>query len=112
MNEALLFKERIGTTLTVYVELPVRGGTCGAFIEWPDATSSATITVEFTSNRAAASDASSNKWKDSGSTFTGPAASAAGSLLINFENVRQKRARIKIVTAAITHLEIWDGTAP
>ena len=106
----LLFRGQIATTTTSYVEVPVRDGKVGAFVGWPDAVSSATITVEVTSSRASASDVSANQWKDSGASLTGPAASAAGSLAINLENVRQKRARIKIVTAAATTLEIWDGT--
>ena len=109
-ENGLLFKDRIATTTTVYVEVPVRAGTLGAFVSWPDTTSSATITVELTSNRSASADASADKWKDSGSSFTGPGGTAVGSLLINMENVRQKRARIKIVTAAVTYLEVWDGT--
>lgn len=109
-ENGLLFKGTTPTTTTFYVEVPVRNGTLGAFIGWPDTTSSATITLELTSSRAASHDASANQWKDSGETFTGPGGTAIGSLLINIENVRQKRARIKVVTAAATYLEIWDGT--
>ncbi len=106
----LLQRLQLATTTTTYQPIPVRSGCVGAFISWPDAVSSATITLEFTSSDAAVTDASANQWKDSGLAFTGPAASAAGALLVNVENVRQKRARFKIVTAAATTLEIWDGT--
>lgn len=97
---------------TEYVGIPVVKGMIGVYIAWIDATSSATITVELTSfpvEEAATATAGTYQWKDSGVTFTGPAGSAAGSLLINIENVRQSRARIKIVTAADTKLVIYSG---
>lgn len=108
-----LFDDKIPTSTTLYVEVPVRSGAVGAFIGWPDATSSATITLELTSDpKVSYADTAANAWKDSGVTITGPAASAAGAAAVNVENVRQRRARIKIVTAAVTTLRIWDGTAP
>lgn len=109
-----LFKGVLTHPTTKYVNLPVRNGAVGAHIAWKDATSSATITLEFSSTPqeyadvAVAGDAWD--WKDSGVAITGPAGAAAGSSLVNVENVRQRRARLKIVTAATSDLEIWDGT--
>lgn len=114
--DANLFRGKIASGVTLYVEVPVRNGVdggrfLGCQVAWLDATSSATITLELTSYRhAGAQDTSATMWIDSGLTFTGPAATAAGGLLINVENVRQLRARLKIVTAAITTLDIRDGT--
>lgn len=110
----VLFRDRIASGATVYVPVPIRNGALGAHIGWPDAVSSATITVEFSSIPGISTEAAGTaaQWADSALTFTGPAATAAGSLLINIENVRQRAARIKIVTAAITNLDIRDGTAP
>jgi hypothetical protein len=117
--EANLFRGKIPTSTTLYVEVPVRDGVdggrfLGVHVAWLDATSSATITLELTSYRHVASGVAGNAWEwiDSGLTFTGPAATAAGGLLINIENIRQHRARLKIVTAAITTLDIRDGTNP
>ena len=102
----------IAAAATQYVGVPVIKGMIGVYIAWVDATSSATITLELTSfppEEAATTTAGTYQWKDSGETFTGPAASVAGSLLINIENVRQSRARLKIVGAATTSLIIYNG---
>ena len=113
IEAGILFSGRIASGATVYVPVPVRNGTIGAFIGWPDATSSATITLELSSLPVSATTAgTAAQWNDSGVTFTGPAATAAGSLRIDIENCRQKQARVKIVTAAVTTLDIWDGTGP
>lgn len=115
-TDPMLFKGTIPTSTTRYIELPIReaGGNryLGAHVGWLDATSSATITVELSSYRNVAVPVAGSAWEwiDSGLTFTGPAASAAGGLLINIENIRQERARLKIVTAAVTTLDIRDGT--
>jgi len=110
-NAHILFSGAIPTGTTVYVPIPVKAGCIGAFIGWPDAVSSATITLELTSNMTVSPVVAGTaaQWKDSGVSITGPAASAAGSSLVNVENVRQRRARIKIVTAAATTLDIRDG---
>lgn len=110
-----LFKGTVASGATAYVGIPIRDGVLGAHVGWKDATSSATITVElssFAATDAPVSEAGSAwEWKDSGETFTGPAASAAGAFLINLENVRQLRGRIKIVAAADCDLEIHNGAA-
>ncbi len=108
----ILFSGRIASGVTVYVPVPIRDGTIGATIGWPDAVSSAAITLELASGPYSATTAgTAAQWHDSALTFTGPAASAAGSIGIDVENCRQRLARIKVVTAAVTTLDIWDGTA-
>jgi hypothetical protein len=108
-----LFKGSVGNGATQYVPVPIHDGCIGVQIAWLDATSSATITLELTSFDAydAPYDAAgaAYEWKDSGVSITGPAASAAGSSLVNCENVRQLRARLKIVGAAASLFEIRDG---
>lgn len=107
-----LFKGAIATSTTAYIGVPIHGDAIGLYIAWKDATSSATITLELTSVNATdapVTTAGTWQWKDSGLTITGPAASAAGSTLVNVENARQTRARLKIVTAAACDFEILDG---
>lgn len=97
---------------TAYIGVPVVKGMIGVQISWIDATSSATITLELSSfppEEAATDAAASYFWKDSGVSITGPAASAAGSSVVNVENVRQTRARLKVVTAANTKLIVYNG---
>lgn len=109
-----LFKGTIANGATQYIGVPIRpDGTVGLHIGWKDATSSATITLElssFDSDDAPITEAGSAwEWKDSGLTITGPAASAAGSVLVNVENVRHRRARLKIVAAAACVFEVHAG---
>lgn len=108
-----LFAGSITSGATQYVAVPVVDGCVGIHIGWKDATSSATITLELTSfesYEAPVDEAGSAwEWKDSGLSITGPAASAAGSTLVNVDNVRQKRARLKIVAAANCVFEIREG---
>lgn len=109
-----LFEGAIATSTTQYVGVPIRDGKVGIDIGWKDSTTAATLTVEFTSHgpHGAPNDAAGDawEWKDSGETITGPTGSAAGGTLVNFENVRQKRARLKIVTTAACDFVIHDGT--
>lgn len=109
-----LFSARIASGATVYVPVPIRDGKIGASIAWKDAISSATITLELSSYPQLAPDVAGSAWEwvGSGVTITGPTAAAAAGSLVNVENVRQRAARFKIVTAAITTLDILDGTAP
>jgi len=109
----ILFRGTIPTSTTLYVPVPIRAGTLGAHIGWLDAVSSATITLELGSFAAAAPTVAGAawEWKDSGVSITGPAASAAGASIVNVENVRQRFARLKIVTAAACNFDIRDGTA-
>ncbi len=93
---------------TRYIEVPVKNGTIGFHLAWLDAVSSATITLELTGYRNISATAAGRawEWKDSGLTFTGPVGAAAGSLEVNVENVRQERARIKIVGAAASWFDL------
>lgn len=113
-NLDILFAGAVANGETKYIEVPVRNGAVGADIGWLDATSSATITLELTSfkNASAVVAGPAWVWKDSGLTITGPVAAAAGATLLNVENVRQTRARLKIVCAAASMFDIRDGTAP
>lgn len=115
MNRPPLFKGTLTHPATQYVGVPVHHGTIGAYIAWLDATSSATITLEVTSfgaDQAPVATAGTYQWKDSGVSITGPAASAAGAASLDVENVRQARARLKIVTAANCSFEIYEGGGP
>jgi hypothetical protein len=96
---------------TRYIEVPVKSGTIGLHLAWLDATSSATVTLELTSYQHVTATAAGSawEWKDSGVSITGPAASAAGAALINVENVRQRRARLKIVGAAASLFDLRLG---
>lgn len=109
-----LFSEVIPSGATRYVPVPIRDGKLGALIAWKDATSSATITLELTSYDGLAPTVAGAAWEwvGSGVTITGPTAAAAAGSLVNVENIRQRSARLKIVTAAISTIEIKDGTAP
>lgn len=102
----------IAAAATQYIPVPVIRGAIGCQIAWVDATSSATITLELSSfpvEEAANDAAAGYVWEDSGVTITGPAASAAGSSVVNVENVRQSRARLKVVGAATTSLIVYNG---
>lgn len=108
-----LFIGAVANGATQYVGVPIRDGVVGLQIAWKDATSSATVTLElssFPATDAPVTEAGAAwEWKDSGLTITGPAASAAGSVLVNAENVRQRRGRLKIVAAAACVFEIHNG---
>jgi copper(I)-binding protein len=107
-----LFSGRIPTSTTLYVPLTIVNGSIGAHIGWLDATSAATLTIELSSIPGVSSllAGAAWQWKDSGVSITGPAASAAGAAVVNLENVRQARARLKIVTTAVSQFEIHDVT--
>jgi hypothetical protein len=110
-----LFEGTVANGQTVYIGVPIHDGVIGLQVAWLDATASATVTLELTSwgvEDAPVSDAGSAwHWKGSGETITGPAASAAGSTLIHLENVRQRRARLKIVGAAASPMVVLNGAA-
>lgn len=109
-----IFTGVIPTSTTRYFPVSIVDGTIGAHLAWKDATSSATITLELSGYEglAVTVDGAAWEWTPSGITITGPAASAAGSVGINVENVRQKNARIKVVTAAVTTIDVLDNNLP
>lgn len=105
MSRSYLSKELLSGAVangqTRYVEVGIHDDTIGLHIAWLDATSSATITLELSSNsNASATSTAASDWVSSGVSITGPAGSAIGASLVNVENVRQLRARLKIVAAA------------
>ena len=110
-----LFDNTILSGVTQYVAVPIHHDAVGLHIGWRDATSAATVTLELTSKPSseAATDAAGDAWDwvDSGETITGPAATAAGAVLVHLDNVRQRRARLKIVTTADSDVFVYDGAA-
>lgn len=110
-----LFRGAIANATTKYVPVPVHEGVIGLDIGW-DATANATITLQLTSfpELDAPVDAAgtADEWKASGVAITGPTAAGVGGTQVNIENVRQLRARLVIVTSAISNLTIWDGANP
>jgi hypothetical protein len=79
---------------------------------WPDnGEQQPPITLELSSNPGAGlSSTNADDWAPSGVAIVGPTAVGRGSTLVNIDNVRQLRGRLKIVTAAVTTLTVWDGT--
>lgn len=102
----------IPTTTTVYVPVPIRDNSLGVHILWRDAVSSATITLELSSTEADARSTSAADWGTASNspTITGPAATGAGCAIVTVTNINQRQARLKIVTAALTSLEVRDGS--
>lgn len=109
----VLFSGTVVNGETKYVPVPIRNGALGAQIGWLTAAASATITLELSSfpDISPYVAGTAYQWTDSGVAITGPSATAIGSTTVNVENVRQKQARLKIVGAATSPLEIRDGTA-
>lgn len=105
----------VAAAATKYVEIGVDGsGLHSVQIGWPDAVSSATITLH-TSNwpreEVAFDSTSAMHWYDESTapvpvTITGPSAAAIGGCLVHLGNVGAKRGRLKIVAAATTKLWI------
>lgn len=108
-----LFDGTILSGATQYVAVPIHHDAIGLHIGWRDATSSATITLEFSCmpSRDAPTNEAGDAWEwiDSGETIEGPAATAAGGVLLHIDNARQDRARLKIVAAADCDLFVYDG---
>lgn len=114
-----LFKGAISTSTTAYVGVPIHGSggerALGLLIGWTDATTAATLTIEFASegpDEAPIDEAGSAwEWIDSGETITGPTGAAAGAAFVTLQNVQARRARLKIVTTAASDFVIHDGAA-
>ncbi len=108
-----LFKGTVASGTTKFVGMPIRDGKLGGQISWLDATSAATITLEMTcfdeNDAPLLETGAAHEWKGSGITITGPTAAGADSTLVNVENVRQYRARLKIVATANCSFEIYNG---
>lgn len=108
-----IFKGTVANGETKYVPAPIAAGHCGGQIAWLDATSAATITLEWTcfdQNDAPLTEAgAAYEWKDSGVTIVGPTGAAAGSAFVNCTGVCQTRGRYKIVATAACSFEIYNG---
>jgi hypothetical protein len=109
-------KGKISVTIpdatTKYFEVGGQGALIHSVqIRWPDAVSSASITFE-TSNyepsEAPVGDAgAAGVWfEESSVPIAGPDATAAGGTMIHLGNLGAQRCRLKVVTAAVTSLEI------
>lgn len=114
-----LFKGAIANGTTKYVPVPIHNenkvGQIGVSIGWPDAVSSAAITLEYSNldvSEAPYEDAgSADQWIASGIAIDGPAAAAIGGVMVAVAFAPYKRARLKIVTAANTIVDVRDGLA-
>lgn len=107
---APLFEGAVADEATQYVGVPVHpGGVIGVQIAWRDDVSAAAITLEVTDTDAVTADAGTWEWGDSGEEITGPDGSAVGSAFLHLENVRVRRARLKIVASADCDFVIYDG---
>jgi hypothetical protein len=97
---------------TAYVPVPIRDNSIGVHILWTDAVSSATITLELSSTEASPTSGSASDWGTGANspTITGPAATGAGCAIVTVTNINQRQARLKIVAAAVTNLEVRDGS--
>ena len=115
-----LFKGAVANGATKYVKVPVynhneSGGQIGVSIAWPDDTSSAAITLEYSNldpSEAPDEDAgTADQWTPSGVAIAGPNATAIGSVVVGVAFAPVKRARLKIVAAADSEFDIRDGLA-
>ncbi|MBA2540467.1 MAG: hypothetical protein H0V17_12575 [Deltaproteobacteria bacterium] len=110
-----LFRGSIANATTAYVGVPVASsGRVYLDIEWKDATSAATITLETTGQDSdsapVAVTGAANVWKADPAVIAGPTAVGAGSTKVQTSNINGRRARLKIVTTAISDLEIYSAT--
>lgn len=96
---------------TTYFEIGgMNDGITAVMIRWTDATSAATITLETTNlnpTDAPIGDAAGSIWCPEPVVITGPVGAAAGCFMLHLGNNAAKRNRLKVVTTAVTQLEIW-----
>ncbi len=103
---------QLASASTTYFEIGgMNDGIMAVMIRWTDATSAATITLETTNlspSAAPVGDAAGSIWcTEAAATITGPTATAAGCFMLHLTNNGVKRNRLKVVTTAVTQLEIW-----
>ena len=109
-----IFKGPVPDTETQYVGVPIchEDGSIGLHIAWLDGTSAADIALEISSYGADEAplddDGEAWHWIDSGVSITGPAGTAAAAEAVMLENVRMRRARLKIEATANCQFEIWS----
>jgi hypothetical protein len=107
-----LFDGSVAAAATQYIHVPISNGKLGVSLHWTDTTTAGTFTLEFTSMGpldAPVTTAGTYQWKDSGLTLTSPTGGSAGGSLVNVENVRQRRARLKFVATANSAIKVFNG---
>lgn len=109
-NPSGIGQGQIANGATEYFEIGgADDGITSCQIRWFDNTSSATITLE-TCNLPASevtyNSTTAQDWCAEPVTITGPTGVAAGTFMLHFGNSGSKRHRLKVVTAAITQLEL------
>lgn len=110
-----LFFRTIADGATAFCPVPIHQGCVGLHISWPDATTTVTITFEVTSFGPldADPDAALNArlWPAFPGVTITQTPGAAGAVLVNLSNIRQKRGRLRIVGGGgvTSTLEIYQG---
>lgn len=108
-----LFSGAIANGATAFCPVPIHQGCVGLHIAWPDATTNVTITFEVTSfgplDAAPEGAANDRLWPAMPGVTITQTPGAAGSVVVNLSNVRQRRGRLRIVAGAASSLEIYDG---
>lgn len=113
MNYPPIFRGPILAGATLYVGIPFGPINWLVFIDiqWRDAISSATITLETTASNSeeAPVDVPGQawQWKADPAVITGPSAVGAGSTKVTISNAGAPRGRLKIVAAANCDFEIY-----
>ena len=114
MNYPPIFRGPILAGATLYVGIPFGPINWLVFVDvqWRDAVSSATITLETTASNSedAPVDVPGQAWQwktDATVTIAGPTAIAAGSTKVTISNAAAPRGRLKIVAAANCDFEIY-----
>ncbi len=108
----LRFKGSIPISTTKYIAIPMSmGGRLFIDVQWKDATSNATITLESTGSPVedAPVETAGEAWvwkTESGVTIAGPSPGVASSTKVHTTALCCRRARLKIVTVAASDLEI------
>jgi hypothetical protein len=102
----------VGTT---YIPLPdMQGGHVGSLhIRWPDATTSAVLTVEQSNDPdVLINSTTAGEWipeADINTAIVSPTGAGAGGTMVHAGNNGAVRSRLKVVAAAVTSLIIWPA---
>jgi hypothetical protein len=103
---------QVAAAATAYHELGIAASLVESIhIQWFDAVSSATITLETTNlpteDAATSATATAGNWvPETSVTITGPTAAAASGSMTHLGNIGSRRARLKIVAAANCDLRV------
>ena len=117
LYKPLLKEQELAISTTTYVPLLInqsRAGTqgLGAHIEW-DTGANFTATVEMSdkpSELAAEDSTDAKDWVEVATVTGTPTGGAAGATVIEIENARHRRARLKIATTAASTVAVWSGS--